>query len=175
MRCGERRLASSTGPGPDWERRRLQLAQEQEKQVGQILDHNQLRRFKQITLQSLGPAAFREPEVIAALNLTIAQCERIRAIEANTVVTFAVWFSSAPRGSNRTCQFRSVSSRWRPSRPKSRTRKLRTSALTQIQQEVLKPEQMQRWREMIGEPVDGTILAQDRGILVHHFQRIGGE
>lgn len=161
------------GSPAEWEHRRLLLGREQEKLVRQILDPNQLRRFKQIALQSLGPAAFREPEVIAALKLTPAQCERIRAIEANTVVIFTVWSFSHPAQSEPPPMVQIGSG---PLAPESSQKyeDVRTSALTQIQQEVLRPEQVQRWKELIGEPVDGKILAQDRGFLVHHFQRLGG-
>src|SRR5262249_13021382 len=42
-------------------------------------------RLRQIALQSEGPAAFREPEVVEALGLTPAQRERISAIEGEAL------------------------------------------------------------------------------------------
>jgi eukaryotic-like serine/threonine-protein kinase len=154
------------GSPPDLERRRLELGQEQEKLVGQILDPNQLRRFKQIVLQSLGPAAFREPEVIQALQLTAVQCERIRAIGADTVVTYAFFLSPGPAQFEDHPRVLAKSGSF----PKS-YEEVRASALAQIQQEVLKPEQVKRWEEMIGEPVDGKILAQDRRPVFGHVER----
>jgi serine/threonine protein kinase len=155
------------GSPSDLERQRLRLGQEQEKLVGRILDPNQLGRFRQIMLQSLGPAAFREPEVIEALKLTTAQCERIRAIEADTVVTYAVcWISP---GAAQLEDHPRVLAKSELS-PKS-YEEVRTTALAQIQHEVLTPEQVQRWKKMIGEPVDRKILAPDRRFLVGRVQR----
>jgi hypothetical protein len=162
------------GSGPDWERRRLQLAQEQERQVARKLGSEQLRRFKQIALQSLGPAAFREPEVITALKLTTAQRERIRAIEANTVFTWAVWLYSGPAQSESRHKVVFGSGSPRSELPRNSYDELRTSALAQIRQEVLTPEQVQRWKELTGDPVDGKILAHDRKFLVSQFRQTGG-
>lgn len=145
--------------GPDWERRRLQLAQEQERRVKEMLDPDQRQRFNQIVLQSLGPAAFREPDVIAELKLTPAQRERIRAIEANTVVTFSMWFFPRPAMPMPPAKAVAVyADRPRLEVPRESYEKVRAAALAQIQQDVLRPEQMTRWKEMIGDPVDGRIL-----------------
>ncbi|HLJ95169.1 MAG TPA: serine/threonine-protein kinase [Gemmataceae bacterium] len=162
------------GSIPDWERRRLELGQEQEKRIEHILDPNQLHRFKQIVLQSLGPAAFREPDVMAALKLTSAQYERIRAIEANTAVTFAVWFSSAPPRLEAIPKVKIAAGPLASESSQKSYEEVRASALAHIQ-EVLTPAQVQRWKEMIGEPVDARILAQDHRILVHHFKGLGGD
>jgi serine/threonine protein kinase len=153
------------GSPPDLERRRLRLGQEQEKLVEQILKPNQLGRFRQIVLQSLGPAAFREPEVIKALHLTTAQCERIRALEVDTVVTYAVWLDPSPAQFQDHPRVPAKSGLFERS-----YEEVRASALAQIQQEVLAPEQVQRWKKMIGDPVNGKILAQDRRFVVGHVE-----
>jgi hypothetical protein len=172
--------------GPDWERRRLQLAQEQERGVKEMLNLDQRQRFNQIVLQSLGLAAFREPDVIAELKLTSAQCERIRGIEANTVVTFSMWFFPRPaallppdkvaRPAPPMPPEMSVpvnAGRTPHEMPRESYEKVRAAALAQIQQEVLSPEQVKRWKEMIGDLVDGRILArEDHGIFVRQFRRI---
>jgi len=163
------------GSGPDWERRRLQLAQEQERQVKQILNPDQLRRFKQIALQSLGPAAFGEPEVITALKLTTGQRERIRAIEANMVFIWAVYLHSGPMPSEPPQKVQLESAPLRSEPPRKPYDELRTSALAQIQQEVLTREQVQRWKELTGEPVDGKIFASVRRFFTQQFRQIGGE
>jgi serine/threonine protein kinase len=59
----------------------LEQARANEAEVDAILTPPQRVRLRQIALQSEGPAAFREPEVVEALGLTPAQRERIRAIE----------------------------------------------------------------------------------------------
>jgi eukaryotic-like serine/threonine-protein kinase len=156
------------GAPPDLERWRLKLGQKQEELVGHILDPNQLRRFRQIVLQSLGPAAFREPEVIKALQLTTAQCERIRALGADTVVHYAVWLDHVPARFEDHPSVLAKSGLFQKS-----YEEVRASALAQIQQEVLKPEQVQRWNEMVGERVDERILTRDRK-FVGHIERRGG-
>ena len=59
----------------------LEQARANEAEVDAILTPPQRVRLRQIALQSEGPAAFREPEVVEALGLTPGQRERIRAIE----------------------------------------------------------------------------------------------
>ena len=59
----------------------LEQARANEAEVDAILTPSQRVRLRQIALQSEGPAAFREPEVVEALGLTPGQRERIRAIE----------------------------------------------------------------------------------------------
>ena len=68
---------------PPVERVRLALEQARanEAEIDAILTPSQRVRLRQIALQSEGPAAFREPEVVEALGLKPGQRERIRAIE----------------------------------------------------------------------------------------------
>ena len=66
------------GPG-ERERQRLELARDQENRVAQLLTPEQLRRFKQIALQYIGPLAFSDPGVAEALQLTPEQKKEIRA------------------------------------------------------------------------------------------------
>ena len=63
----------------------LEQARANEAEIDAILTPPQRLRLRQIALQSEGPAAFREPEVVEALDLTPAQRERIRAIESETL------------------------------------------------------------------------------------------
>jgi serine/threonine protein kinase len=63
------------------ERRRLELAQSQEVEVGKLLNLMQLRRFREIALQDLGPAAFTDPEVAETLQLSPEQKKQIRALQ----------------------------------------------------------------------------------------------
>ena len=85
-RAGRRWMESFGDPAhrrPPVERVRIALEQARanEAEVDAILTPSQRVRLRQIALQSEGPAAFREPEVVEALGLTPGQRERIRAIE----------------------------------------------------------------------------------------------
>jgi serine/threonine protein kinase len=68
----------------------LELARANEAEVDGILQPSQRVRLRQIALQTEGPAAFREPEVVEALGLTPGQRERIRAIEDEILFPFEV-------------------------------------------------------------------------------------
>lgn len=57
-----------------------------ESAIRDLLTAGQRRRLRQIALQVRGPQAFREPEVVAVLQLTADQRERIRRIEADVVM-----------------------------------------------------------------------------------------
>ena len=85
-RAGRRWMDAFGDPArlpPPAERVRIALEQARanEAEVDAILTPSQRVRLRQIALQSEGPAAFREPEVVEALGLTPGQRERIRAIE----------------------------------------------------------------------------------------------
>ncbi len=62
----------------------LQLSRAYETGVTAILSPEQLARARQISLQTMGPAAFRDPAIVSALKLTPDQQTRIRSIEADT-------------------------------------------------------------------------------------------
>jgi serine/threonine protein kinase len=60
----------------------LELFRAEEKEVNALLSPKEIRRLRQIELQVKGLAAFREPDVVAALKLTAKQREDLRTIEA---------------------------------------------------------------------------------------------
>jgi serine/threonine protein kinase len=131
--------------GPEWERVRLDLARQLEAEVSQLLDPDQLTRFKELALQSLGPAAFRESEVVSNLKLTAEQRERIRAIEATAFFAReSRYHGSAPQSDA----------------PRKSPEEARAAAMAQIRQAVLTPEQAKRWSQMTGELVDSKILVR---------------
>ncbi len=102
-----------------------------------ILTAEQLRRLRQIDLQIKGVPAFRDPDVVAALKLTDAQKERIRAIGGDRFA--GPGRRGGPPG---------------PPRPDPRTvAERRQEAL-----KVLTDEQRARWQEMIGEPFRGPVF-----------------
>ena len=122
-------------PRPPAERVRLalELARANEAEVDAILTPRQRVRLRQIALQSEGPAAFREPEVVEALGLTPGQRERIRAIEDE--ILFA--------------QMRETRSGKAPE-DASKLAMARILA-------VLAEDQARRWKEMAGEPILGPL------------------
>ncbi len=121
-------------------RQSLELARANEREIEAILTPAQQSRLRQIALQSEGPGAFREPEVVAALRLTPGQRERLRAIEE------AAFFSRIRNtGSGARSEIGEP-----PGEPKANRADEQVLA-------VLTPEQSRRWREMIGDPLDGTI------------------
>ena len=113
----------------------LEQARANEAEVDAILTPTQRVRLRQIALQTEGPAAFREPEVVEALGLTPAQRERIRAIEEEA---FRGRFARCNRENPAKTQ---ASRRSGASSPSSPT------------------EQARRWNEMAGEPVRGPLSA----------------
>ena len=121
-------------------RQSLELARANEREIEAILTPAQQSRLRQIALQSEGPGAFREPEVVAALRLTPGQRERLRAIEE------AAFFARIRNtGSGARSEIGEP-----PGEPKANRADEQVLA-------VLTPEQSRRWREMIGDPLDGTI------------------
>lgn len=61
-------------------------AERHEKALTELLTAGQLNRFKQISLQVQGIFAFKEPDVVKALQLTSEQRSKIRAIEHESFV-----------------------------------------------------------------------------------------
>jgi eukaryotic-like serine/threonine-protein kinase len=113
----------------------LEQARDNEAEVDAILTPSQRVRLRQIALQSEGPTAFREPEVVDALGLTPGQRERIRAIEEESVFSQMreVQSGKAPEESGKPAMERIVA--------------------------VLSAEQARRWKELAGEPIRGTLNA----------------
>jgi eukaryotic-like serine/threonine-protein kinase len=117
--------------GPkEQERQRLELARDQEKKVEKLLTAEQLRRFKQIARQFIGPLAFSDPEVIDVLQLTADQKNRIRMIldEGGPAAT-----KFGPHGGQGIC------AEWSP---EARQRILG----------LLSAEQRRKWDELTGQP-----------------------
>jgi serine/threonine protein kinase len=137
-RAGRRWMESFGDPAhrhPPVERVRIALEQARanEAEIDAILTPSQRVRLRQIALQAEGPAAFREPEVVEALDLAPAQRERIRAIEEETLFS----------------QMRDVQS----GKAIEATNK---KAMEQIEH-VLTAEQARRWKTMAGEQLQGTL------------------
>jgi hypothetical protein len=125
--------AKRRGPG-EQERQRLELARDQETKVPQLLSPDQLRRFKQIARQFIGPLAFSDPEVVEALHLSADQRNQIRAIldEADYAAT-----EFGPHGGSRIGAEQSSEAKRR--------------ALERILA-VLSAEQRRNWDDLMGKP-----------------------
>jgi serine/threonine protein kinase len=125
-------------PPPD-ERARIALEQARtnEAEVDAILTPPQRVRLRQIALQSEGPTAFREPEVVEALALTSDQRERIRAIEEEALFR----------------QLREI----RTGKGADGAGKPVGAQATDRIIALLLPEQARRWRAMAGEPIRGSL------------------
>jgi len=113
----------------------LEQARANEAEVDLILTPPQRIRLRQIALQSEGPAAFREPEVVEALGLTTGQRERIRAIEEEALFD----------------QIREMQSGKPPEEAGN-------PAMGQILA-ILTAEQARRWNELAGDPIRGPLSA----------------
>jgi serine/threonine protein kinase len=122
-------------PPADRVRIALEQARANEAEVDAILTPPQRARLRQLALQSEGPAAFREPEVVEALALAPGQREQIRAIEEEVL-------------------FRQA----REMRSGKAPEDVGTPPIERIQA-VLTPEQTRRWRAMAGEPIRGSLSA----------------
>lgn len=115
-------------------RRAVARARKNETDLNAILTPAQQNRLRQISLQSEGPGAFRDPEVAAALGLTPMQRSRVRVIEDGAAFG---WMRAMGRTPD-------------PSKEKS----VGTRLLS-----VLTDEQARTWTEMTGPPVKGTLAA----------------
>jgi serine/threonine protein kinase len=111
-------------------RRAVARARAYEAEVNALLTPAQRARLGQIALQAEGPGAFREPEVVAALNLTAEQRDRIRTIEDEALFG---WM----RGPRRATADGDATAR-------EKTANERLVA-------VLTDEQLRRWRALTGE------------------------
>jgi eukaryotic-like serine/threonine-protein kinase len=119
-------------------RRILEAAESRQAMLATILTSQQRERLGQIVLQVQGIAAFQEPDVSRMLNLTLAQCHKIRDIEFNIPVTHSS----------------------EPGPPPAPTPWLDATAPNHLQAmnaalNLLTPEQTRRWRQLIGPKFDG--------------------
>lgn len=113
--------------GPERDQRRLALAREQETKVTEVLDAEQLQRFKQIAVQTRGPLAFTDAEVVAALALTAEQKKTVRKILEHPGSTPKF----APPGGDR-------------------------RGLNEVVR-ILTPEQKEKWAKLTGKPFEGKL------------------
>lgn len=142
--------------------RAVSIAKRQTKDLNQLLTRNQIKRFRQLAVQSHGIFAFRDPDVVVALGLTSRQRSEIRTIERDQ---FAILFSGPPnRGApsdlsqNRIAKTPSMAGGLRPPSPGGwhgfgphGSMKAATDKVVAV----LTPEQLLVWRDIAGEPFVG--------------------
>lgn len=120
--------------------RMVARARVNEADLNRILTLTQQTRLRQIGLQAEGASAFRDPEVVLALELTPEQRERIRVLEDEA----AFWWMR-PHGRGPSTGNFSSTAETREGSPNDRILPL----LTQ--------EQARKWRELTGPPVRGAL------------------
>jgi hypothetical protein len=116
----------------DRARRAVERARGYEAEVSRLLTPAQQVRLRQIGLQAEGPGAFREPEVVAELNLTTEQREQVRTIEEEALFG---WMRGPRTGGPGT----------------------REKSVNERLVGVLTEEQARRWRALTGEPLKKAI------------------
>lgn len=117
--------------------------------IAEILNPDQLKRFKQISLQQRGAQAFGDPEIAQALNLTSEQKDRIKAIQDAGLAEMRELFQAGDAGGDRQeLQKKGMDLR---------------NASNEKAQAVLTTEQQAKWKEMTGEPFKGEIRQGPRG------------
>jgi hypothetical protein len=131
-------------PG-EWRAKFEELA-DQEKTVLGLLRPDQATRLRQIVLQQQGANAFADPSIVAALGLTPAQQEKIRALQEETHQS--VW-AVARSATFRPEDWKKVEESWR----KTRGDILGT----------LTGDQKERWKELTGAAFTGEVRAPYRG------------
>lgn len=134
----QRQLFFDRSRSQNTESRRTELLAsdvEREKMLASILQPSQLKRYREIAIQSLGAAAFREPDIIKALSLTSQQRMEIRDVEKDVFMRPVNFGSGNPRPPA-------------PFNPE-RHRQLRHDAMTRVLK-ILTPSQREIWQQITG-------------------------
>ncbi len=136
--------------------RLVAIAQEHESALAAVLTSAQQSRFRQLALQSQGIFAFKDPDVVRALELTTEQRGKIREIEREM---FAAHFRGPPPERDGQPRFRPPPGPGGPKRggpgfgpvgmPQANA-----AAVAQVK-ELLTETQLQTWRSLTGEPFTG--------------------
>jgi hypothetical protein len=114
--------------------------------LAEILKEDQLKRFKQISLQQRGGQALADPEVAQALGLSTEQKDRIQAIQEASQGEMRELFQAG--GDRQETQKKAEALR---------------ASVNEKATAVLTAEQQTKWKEMTGAPFKGEIRRQGRG------------
>jgi len=121
-----------------------ELAKSQELSMSEILQPEQLRRLRQIELQTQGPRAFHESQAVQLLKLTPEQKRRIREFKAETLASIM-----------EPGDLESLEAGNRPVNFSGRFEQVMKFEVERVLA-LLSPAQLQQWREMIGVPIEGV-------------------
>lgn len=127
-------------------RRKVELAEQHERALAEVLSDQQVRRLRQIFVQSQSLFAFKDPDIAAELDLTPAQRTAIRKIEREAFEE--VWRRRNQRRGEKGPQHRPGDDRG----PGPEIQQALAKAVA-----LLTEEQVRRWRELTGAPVKGGI------------------
>jgi serine/threonine protein kinase len=133
----------------------LTLIQRGDRAVAEILTPDQRRRLRQIAIQQLGIRAFRHPTVIKALGLTLEQRHALlRRLQIESFTSDDLHKLVSPDASLKQIAHKVV----------ERQRQW----IKSIVQEELSAEQQARWKELTGEPLEGSALffLMDRALFL---------
>ena len=127
----------------------LSLVGDEEKELDRILTAEQVKRLSELVVQQRGAEAFRDPKVLAALQLTAEQDVQISAILAEThrPLTTRIRMSSAPTS---------------PTEPGVEQKQVGSEQLL----DVLTIEQKATWRELVGKPAPTVLLRLEVDVAV---------
>ena len=140
---GDLRRPWAARPPAERVRLALEQARANETEVDAILSASQRLRLRQLSLQSEGLGAFREPEVVQGLGLSPRQREQIRAIEEEILIGQVREMRAGGMLGDAGNKPRE------PEGPRAMERALA----------VLTAEQSRRWSELVGEPIHGQLSA----------------
>jgi len=111
--------------------------------VDAILQDDQKKRFKQISLQQRGPQAFADPQVAEALDLTADQKSKLAEIQQSGNSARRELFQAGAGGGDREAMRKKMDA-------------LRASS-NEKAMDVLSSDQKEKWKALSGEPFKGEI------------------
>jgi len=122
----------------------LAVSRSSERAARKLLTRAQRQRLRQVALQTKGMLAFREPQVLTALQLTAGQRQRIREIEDES---FRAMFRGPGPGRGPPPGQVGPPGGKPPARPKA-------AEYVQRCLDLLTPAQKQRWQQLTGNPFE---------------------
>jgi serine/threonine protein kinase len=140
----------------------VEIAQDRERLLGEVLSPQQERRLRQIAIQSQGLSAFKEPEIVEALELTPKQRSAIRDIEREAFTKAQPFFGrrfGERRGEN--AHGRERDPKWDENR-EQQIRQIFKEAIARVIG-LFSTEQVESWTKLTGAPVVGLDDKPPRG------------
>jgi hypothetical protein len=145
---GEPERRGEGGSREERQKKRMEAAQAREKKVAEILEPAQLKRLKEIGLQSLGVRAFSIPRLVADLNLTEDQQDKIRKITEESAFDLGKMMRSGELAEGDSDEIKAAN--------KAKIAKVNDAAMEKVVA-LLTSEQQAKWKELLGEPFKGQL------------------